>query len=411
MADRFAIDTIRGFLYQFDYTIVSLLNLTRGVDTLLVEGVEDVDIKTATETTAIQCKYYEKTEYNHSVIAEPIRLMLNHFKEEKAGNQNELKYKLRGYYKSGQSKLTLPLTLQYLKDNFLTYTRTDKNGNINTKVKHIHHIELGLDDLDLTKFIALLDIDINAKEFEQQYKEIIQLLRAEFKCSEFVAEHFYYNSSLRVIRELSKDSNIVNRNISKEEFLRRINNSKIIFNEWFLEKKGEKLHFSNLRKEYFGDINILHKERFFLLDLRTGIYSRSDTKDIINLIIKKYTKIINQPNPFCPYIYLHGTSDAELIEIKTDFLIAEGIILCDGFDFEGSTFNPFSLLIKPNISHQIKIKFLNNTNYLNQTLSQVGRKGEIYQFYQNDAFFDFNNPSIKEVKIQVNEFVNIKSII
>lgn len=128
------------------------------------------------------------------------------------------------------------------------------------------------------------------------------------------------------------------------------------------------------------------------------------------MIIKKYTKIINQPNPFCPYIYLHGTSDAELIEIKTD-LIAEGIILCDGFDFEGSTFNPFSILIKPNISHQIKIKFLNNTNYLNQTLLQVGRKGEIYQFYQNDVFFDFNNPSIKEVKIQVNEFVNIKSII
>lgn len=410
MADRSAIDTIRGFLYQFDYTIVSLLNLTSEVDTLLVEGVEDVDIKTATETTAIQCKYYEKTEYNHSVIAEPIRMMLNHFKEVKAGNQNELNYKLRGYYKAGQSKLTLPLTLQYLKDNFLTYTRTEKTGNISTKVKHIHHIELGLDDLDLTKFIALLDIDINAKEFEQQYKEIIQLLRAEFKCSEFVAEHFYYNSSLRVIRELSKDSNIANRNISKEEFLRRINNSKIIFNEWFLEKKGEKLHFSNLRKEYFGDINILHKERFFLLDLRTGIYSRSDTKDIINLIIKKYTKIINQPNPFCAYIYLHGTSDAELIEIKTD-LIAEGIILCDGFDFEGSTFNPFSILIKPNISHQIKIKFLNNTNYLNQTLLQVGRKGEIYQFYQNDVFFDFNNPSIKEVKIQVNEFVNIKSII
>lgn len=410
MADRAAIDTIRGFLYQFDYTIVSLLKLTRGVDSLHVEDVEDVDIKTATETTAVQCKYYEKTEYNHSVIAEPIRLMLNHFKEVKAGNQTELNYKLRGFYKAGQSKLTLPLTLQYLKDNFLTYTRTERTGNISTKVKHIHHDELGLDNSDLTKFITLLDIDINAKEFEQQYKEIIQLLRAEFKCSEFAAENFYYNSSLRVIRELSKDSNLANRIISKEEFLRRINNSKILYNEWFLEKKGEKLHFSNLRKEYFGDINILHKERFFLLDLRKGIYSRSETKDIINFIIKKYSKIINQPNPFCPYVYLHGISDAELIEIKND-LISEGIIICDGFDFEGSSFNPFSILIKPNISHQIKIKFLNNIKYLNQTLLQVGRKGEIYQFYQSDVFFDYNNPSIKEVKIQVNEIVNIKNIL
>lgn len=410
MADRSAIDTIRGFLYQFDYTIVSLLKLDRGIDSLHVEGVEDVDIKTATETTAIQCKYYEKTEYNHSVIAEPIRLMLNHFNEVKAGNQTELNYKLRGYYKSGQSKLILPLTIQYLKDNFLTYTKTEKTGKVNVKVKHIHHIELGLIDSDLTKFIALLDIDINAKEFEQQYKEIIQLLRAEFRCSEFAAEHFYYNNSLRIIRELSKDSNIANRIISKDVFLRSINNSKILFNEWFLEKKGEKLHFSNLRKEYFGDLNILYKERLFLLDLRTDIYSRSDIKDILNLIIKKYTKIINQPNPFCPYVYLHGISNIELIEIKND-LIAEGIIICDGFDFEGSTFNSSSILIKPNISHQIKIKFLNNINYIDQTLLLVGRKGEIYQFYQSDIFFNYNNPSIKEVKIQVNELLNIKSII
>ncbi len=410
MADRSAIDTIRGFLYQFDFTIVSLLKFSSGIDSLLVEGVEDVDIKTATEITAIQCKYYAKTEYNHSVIAEPIRLMLNHFKEVKDGNKTELNYKLRGYYSSGQSKLTLPLTPQYLKDNFLTYTRTEKIGGVSTKVKHKHHDDLSLNDSDLTKFIDLLEIDINAKEFEQQYIEIIQLLRTEFRCSEFTAENYYYNSSLRVIRELSKNSNIANRNISKDEFIRRIDNSKILFNEWFLEKKGEKLHFSNLRKEYFGNINVLHKERFFLLDLRTGIYSRSDTKDILNLIIKKYTKIISQPNPFCPYVYLHGIPDSELIEIKND-LIAEGTTICDGFDFEGSTFNSSSILIKPNISHQIKIKFINDISYLNQTLLQVGRKGEIYQFYQSDVFFNHNNPSIKEVKIQINELLNIKSII
>ena len=410
MADRSAIDTIKGFLYQFDFTIVSLLKLSRGSDSLLVEGVEDVDINTATETTAIQCKYYAKTEYNHSLIAEPIRLMLNHFKEVKDGNKTELKYKLRGYYSSGQSKLTLPLSLQYLKDTFLTYTRNENIGGLSTKVKHKHHDELGLNDSDLTKFIGLLEIDINAKEFEQQYIEIIQLLRTEFNCSEFSAEHYYYNSSLKVIRELSKDLNIANRNISKDEFLRRIDNSKILFNEWFLEKKGEKSHFSNLRKEYFGDINILHKERFFLLDLRKGSYSRSETKDILNLIIKKYTKIINQPNPFCPYVYLHGISGSELIEIKND-LISEGTIICDGFDFEGSSFNSSSILIKPNISHQIKIKFINDIKYLNQILLLVGRKGEIYQFYQKDVFFNYNNPSIKEVKIQINELLNIKSII
>jgi hypothetical protein len=54
---------------------------------------------------------------------------------------------------------------------------------------------------------------------------------------------------------------------------------------------------------------------------------------------------------------------------------------------------------------------LNNIDYLNQTLLQVGRKGEIYQFYLNDVIFDNNNPSIKNVKIQIKELVNIKSIL
>ncbi|MBK6771261.1 MAG: hypothetical protein IPG78_03780 [Ignavibacteria bacterium] len=109
MADRTAIDTIRGYFYQFDYSIISLLKLLNGTESILVEGVEDIDVTTASETTAIQCKYYEKTEYNHSVIAEPIRLMLNHFKEVKLGNESELKYKLRGYYKSGHSKISFTI--------------------------------------------------------------------------------------------------------------------------------------------------------------------------------------------------------------------------------------------------------------------------------------------------------------
>lgn len=172
MADRTAIDTIRGYFYQFDYSIISLLKLSNDTESILVEGVEDIDITTASETTAIQCKYYEKTEYNHSIIAEPIRLMLNHFKEVKLGNKAKIKYKLRGYYKSGHSKLSLPLSIQNLKDNFLTYTRTEKVSNVNTKVKHFHHIELSLSDTDLIEFIGLLEIDINAIEFENNLRKL-----------------------------------------------------------------------------------------------------------------------------------------------------------------------------------------------------------------------------------------------
>lgn len=410
MTDRTAIDTIRGYFYQFDYSIISLLKLSNGSASILIEGVEDIDVTTASETTAIQCKYYEKTEYNHSVIAEPIRLMLNHFKEVKLGNEPELKYKLRGHFKSGHSKLVLPLSLQYLKDNFLTYTRTEKISNVNTKVKHFHHIELGLSDPELSEFIGLLEIDINAVEFEKQYKEIISLFKNTFNCSDISSELYFYNSALRVIRDVSKDQNKANRSISRDDFLKQVNNSRILFNEWYLLIKGEKAHYANLRKEYFSNVNILFKERFFLIEIDQNSYSRTDLKSLLSLIIKNYTKIISQPTPFCPYVYIHGLENSELIELKKD-LTEDEIIISDGFDFEGAEFNPKSIIRKPALSNQIKLKFLNKLEYLDSTLSLTGRRSEIYQFYLSDIFFNYNSNSIKEVKIQIDNLNKIKNII
>ncbi|MFN8284315.1 MAG: DUF4297 family anti-phage-associated protein [Chitinophagales bacterium] len=410
MADRTAIDTIRGYFYQFDYSIASLLALPNDNNSIVIEGVEDVDVKIDTEETAVQCKYYAKSEYNHSVIAEPIRLMLDHFKEVKLKIKPKLNYKLRGHYKSGQNKLVLPIDVSYLKEHFLTYTRSEKVKGVMTKVKHYHHTELGLDDADLANFLAVLEIDIHAKEFEKQYSDILVELKNKFNCSAFAAEYLFYNNALGIIRKISKEADLKDRRITKKSFLKKIDTSRILFNEWFIKIKGEKAHFDKLRKEYFGNLNVLYKERFFLFEINTSTYSRDDIKEVLSLAIKNYTKIINQPNPFCPYVYMHGIEESELVEIKKD-LIADGIIINDGFDFSGAVFNPQSLVRKPSLAYPIKIKFVNNLDSLNATLALTGRRSELYQFYQTNSFFDYNNLSVKQVKIQINQIKNIKNII
>ena len=63
MIDRSAADTIRGYFYQFDLSILSVLKLTSPDDSIEIECTEDIDIRTAPEITATQCKYYAKTEY------------------------------------------------------------------------------------------------------------------------------------------------------------------------------------------------------------------------------------------------------------------------------------------------------------------------------------------------------------
>lgn len=118
---RDAVDTIRGYYYQFNYSILSILD-GKEDDVVTIEGIEDVDVASGDDTVAIQCKYYSKTEYNHSVIAKPIRFMFKDFMQ-RSEKGNYISYKLYGTYKSGQSKLEMPLKVKFVKENFLHIRR------------------------------------------------------------------------------------------------------------------------------------------------------------------------------------------------------------------------------------------------------------------------------------------------
>ena len=273
MNNRTATDTIKGYFYQFDYSIKRILEASNEKDSIVIEGIEDIDIETATETNAVQCKYYSKTEYNHSVIAKPIRLMLGHFIDEKRKGNKVLKYLLYGFYHSGHHKLSLPLSIDNLKNNFLTYTTKG--------LKKYHHTDIGASDSELNEFISALEIDINAQEYNSQLDVIFNLLKKEFNCTEFESEHFYYNNALNVIKQIAVEPDITGRKISKTDFISKIDYKTILFNQWFLEYKGLTNHFKALKKEYFTGLNSSPFDRFFLIDLDAPKYKRAELKDLI----------------------------------------------------------------------------------------------------------------------------------
>lgn len=403
MRDRIATDTIIGYFYQFDYAIYKLLKLCNSEESVTIEGVEDVDISTATEDTAVQCKYYSKTEYNHSVIAKPIRLMLNHYKEVKDGKKSIVNYYLYGFFSSGEDKLTLPIDKCFLKEHFLTYTRE--------KVKHLHHDELGLDDNDLDDFISKLVININAISYDEQINEVINLLREQFDCNRFEAEHYYYNNAIKIIKDLSTKPNISERIITQKEFLKLINNKEFLFNEWFLVYRGKKEYFSALRKEYFTLLNISPFERFFLIEVDKKNYIRSELKELIFLISEKWTKISKrQTNPFCPYIYIHNIDIEELIEVKKE-LYGEGFKFIDGFDYNGASFSIKSILQSAKFENGIKIKILDTLEFLKLSLSKITTTKEVFQFYIKSPYIEIESTNIRVVKIQTKKLKDIKEII
>lgn len=403
MTTRNAVDTLTGYFYQFDLSILCVLRLPDVDDSIQVECIEDVDIYSATESTAIQCKYYAKTEYNHSVIKDAIMSMLTHFKESKSAGRPAIKYVLYGHYSTGHDKLLSTIDVDFLKKHFLTYTLQ--------KVERFHHLELGLSDFDLIEFLSHLRLDIRAPALDIQFSEVIDSLMTEFRCSRFTAEFFYYNNALRVIRELSMSQTPAGRTVSKRVLLRMVDTSSVLFNEWFVQKKGKRQHLSALRTEYFTALNVSPYERFFLVETTPSSYVRGEFKDLVFQISSKWSKTSKrEPHPFCPYLFVCGIADDEMLALKRE-LSNEGFRFIDGYDYLGAEFSVASISQPASHSTGVRLKLLNTLADLSATLRGLSKPRLVYQFYYSKSYFEIQSQSIRHVKIQVEHFNDIKGII
>ena len=78
MQSRSANAALLGYYYQFDKTILSILN-GNNTTKVTVEGLEDIDINNVTGTTVMQCKYLPSKKYSLAVLRPAIIFMLENF--------------------------------------------------------------------------------------------------------------------------------------------------------------------------------------------------------------------------------------------------------------------------------------------------------------------------------------------
>ena len=389
--DRTAIDTIRGYYYQFD--LYALRILESSGEKIVLEGIEDVDVRTATETTAIQCKYYEGTSYDHSVIAKPIRWMLKHFSEHRTEN---FKYHLHGYYKDGQKKLVLPLTVDFVKDKFFTYTEKK------TKVKHEYHKELSLTNDEILQFTGKLSININAYSFKDQYSCLLSKIQATWKCDSVEAECHYYPIILKMVREIATDKDIANRTVTKDKFLEKIDScKKPLFDIWYAQKLKKEEYHKQMHKLFFSPRgNISPFERFFLIECDDKI-ADVDIKYMVHSICRKWSKISQrEPIPFVPYVFLGNLTPKRMANIKR-MLHDDGLIINDGQPFHSSPFYIGDIIRKPKPGDELIIKIIDDSNMIDGILDALsGKTREIYQFYRESPCYDTNKYKMVSICVE-----------
>jgi hypothetical protein len=393
---RVAVSPMKGYFYQIDHYILQLLRLSNTTDSVRIEGIEDVDITMADETTAIQCKYYAGTEYNHSVIAKPICLMLKHFLDKQNESNDGFKYVLYGYYKSGQNKLPDTIDLLFFRKNFMTSSTRKLFGS------------LDIQDDQINKFVNSLTININALSYEEQERQVIDMLKKQFNCSDFEAEYCYYSNALYEVRTLATNTNESMRDITKADFLSKINKKDILLNSWLREKKGIEKYCKTIRKEFFSHFNISPYERFFLIDC-DSLITDIEIKTVIMEISKNWSKLSKrEKNTFCPYVFLHNIAVERLVCIKK-LLQSDNVTFLDGHDFDGADFSVKSILKRAAHTNNISLKIINKKEYIDNILEAGETTREIYQFFFNKPYYEDDRH--KHIKISVARTTDIGKII
>lgn len=392
MTDRSANATIKGYFYQFDQTIVRLLEATKH-GTITVEGVEDIDLYDRDQSTFVQCKYYEGTEYNHSVVKEAVIHMLRHFHAAGCPGEQVFRYRLHGHFRGGQHKLTLPLTDEFLKENFLTYTKDKKIHKV--------HEELTITDVQLAAFRALLDIDVNALSYDDQRANVLKLLESGIPdCSTGDALTFFYPMAINIVQELAIEADEAKRKITKEQFLKAINRKEVVFNGWLQERLGREYFARMIRRKhfYFGKIKVPKASRFFVIDMGDEYEVVKASRMLVRLgqfFSHKEHQRTTASDRFCPYVLLRGVTREQLAELKAS-LLTQGVVFNDGYPFRDAAFSPAMLAADPSKEKLWTIKFVPDAQQLAPTIAAcVGSVVEVYDFYKTTPLDDALVPKSK----------------
>jgi hypothetical protein len=382
MTNRSANATIKGYFYQFDHTILQILQASSSNSRVVIEGIEDVDIEDGNHATLVQCKYYEGTEYNHSVVKDAVIQMLRHYHKAGCLVKQQLRYCLFGHYQAGQDKLKQPFDLDFLKKHFLSYT--DKG-----KTKQLEHVRLGITDAQLAHFQTLLEININAPSYETQQSQVMALLKKQIpSCQDEDAQAFYYPNAINVIQRLAVMKDISDRKITKAKFLATVNSKEIVFSRWLHEKFGDEHYAKSIKRRHFkfASTKVPCASRIFVLDT-TGEFDVSKVTSLLVNLGRRFSHVEHKSTPqkdrFCPYVLLRDLQPQDLVALLNN-LLHQGIKFEDGYPFKGADFHPSHFAAPPTKENLIQLKFIPDPGQIKPLVEALkGSYIEIFDFFKS----------------------------
>lgn len=373
---------IKGFLYQFDKSILEILNLDEN-SPIYVERIQDINY----EKYVIQVKHKESVNFSNSIIREPIIQLLDLYLSD-----NTQKFILYAYFKDkspNKKKFSnideLHDVLKYrdqLKTDELRdrYTQVDKEGFIQNFTLHF------------------------AEDFEKQFECVIKKIKSYFNLRNDEEALVLHSLIRQKLFELSIEKEEYNRTITGKELKKYIEkcNKKIFYRYYDIFISRDR-YLKLVKKEFFTNksANLNNYERIFIIDCDES-YNKTTIRKIIDNISSKYHKKHKSP---APYICFRGIKREELISVKQD-MIDDNIKFSDGTYFDGDKFR-LSNLKNIKFSTDICVKIIDEI-YLEETIEEVTFKEYYHLFIDKPIEL---KTDFLQVSIQINELEEINKII
>ena len=311
--DRSAHAAIAGFDYQFDHTVLALLNAAQATE-IDIEGIEDLDVHSLNFDTAIQVKYFAAGRFTSpKSLRDPIALMLEHFKT--GARWNYILHVHFGDFNSMPSSFTL----DQMKD---CLTKTVQ------KTRQVIELFAGMTDAQLRDFSNRVSIRAG-DSFSDQESKVVAALMAKMNCSEDEVQAIYLAKSREFVHARARSSDAAIRRVKGKDLVDFLQVRELLYRRWNLETVGREKYLraqiALLKRSGFADKNV---KRALLLSLEDGNLDAVAElcRSLADLHIK--TRRLRSAKPWLVAV---NSSEANLSKLKSQ-LIRENVAFNDGYE-------------------------------------------------------------------------------
>lgn len=366
-------NAIKGFLFQFDKTILEILENPK--DVIRVEQREDIE----RDKYHIQVKNRESSKYYPSGIRKAIVHLFNLFLEDE-----ERDFSLYCHFKDKQ-----PGTWSPSVDEIKTILGKSQIEYPQEKIEGFSsHLVIEFSD-----------------DYNSEFNTVIKKLKDSFSLTTNQLTIMYHAIIRSYLLDLAvKD--LCERETCFEQIRSVVENVRSrVTMEGYQYLLGAEKYEKSVRKKYFmhSRVNVDNFERLFIVECDDPI-TQTDIMQIIISISHNYFIKGKSPQP---YLLFRNLDDNVLKRIKRG-LVDKEFFFNDGTWFDGDKIRTDKLFSKSTDKSYGKIKFLPNEKLLTEqkTLSYFD---EIYEFYIRDslAVMDFEGRHIEIPVCESQQVLNI----